>query len=118
MYCIIPCSAPFIISYLICNSKMNLNLIASCLLFLMLQAIKVLNMIKLYGKPIRVNKVHFFISILCARTCVFRYLSIKPANVEMLVIQTLLFPFEWNYCFKLFYFIQVHSIIYNIFTYW
>jgi hypothetical protein len=60
MYCIIiPRSAPFIICYLICNSKMNLNLIASCLLFLMLQAIKVLNMIKLYGKPIRVNKVRF-----------------------------------------------------------
>jgi hypothetical protein len=72
MYCIIiPRSAPFIICYLICNSKMNLNLIASCLLFLMLQAIKVLNMIKLYGKPIRVNKVCFLFPFsVCARVCV------------------------------------------------
>lgn len=30
-----------------------------------MQAIKVLNMIKLYGKPIRVNKVREFIVFMC-----------------------------------------------------
>ncbi|WJX78038.1 hypothetical protein P8452_61301 [Trifolium repens] len=43
----------FFLLVIIC---MNINLIAKCLLFLMLQAIKILNMIKLYGKPIRVKR--------------------------------------------------------------
>lgn len=52
MYGLLFIFAPHNISYAISSMIDLLNM------FILMQAIKVLNMIKLYGKPIRVNKVH------------------------------------------------------------
>lgn len=42
------------------------------LLFFLLQAIKILNMIKLYGKPIRVNKVCLIYSSYAYHLCIIQ----------------------------------------------